>query len=119
VVYVLRNEAGAIVAVYAGPQTGMSLEETNDQDTEVQAFLNPPPPEPMTIVYQVTLWSRMTDGETEQVMAAMAMQPIRIQNIFRSANSYRSDHELWPLLQSVAIGLFGTERASQILESSV
>lgn len=84
--------------------------------------LEPPPPEPepdqVTVVYPVDLWSRMTDVEADAVEAAMTTQPVRIQNIFRAASSYRSDHELWPLLETVAVGLFGAERAAEILAAS-
>lgn len=70
------------------------------------------------VLYPVDLWSRLTNDEADQVEAAMAMQPVRIQNIFRAASSYRSDHELWPLLETVANNLFGAERASAILTAS-
>lgn len=86
---------------------------------EVAPYVPPPPePAPMVVLYPVDLWSRLTDAEADQVEAAMATQPVRIQNIFRSASSYRSDHELWPLLQSVAAGLFGEARAAEILAGS-
>jgi len=78
----------------------------------------PEPPESVTIVYPVDLWSRMTDAEAEAVEAAMATQPVRIQNIFRFASSYRSDHELWPLLVSMATDLFGATKAAEILAPS-
>lgn len=74
-----------------------------------------PPPPVVKILYPVTLWSRLTNAEAEAVEAAMATQPVRIQNIFRSASSYQSDHELWPLLEQVATGLFGPARAAEIL----
>ncbi|RVT75672.1 hypothetical protein EM858_14595 [Agrobacterium sp. CNPSo 2736] len=83
----------------------------------------PPPtpdpiPEPVVVVYQVDLWTRMTNPEAEEVLAQMAEQPVRIRRIFESANSYRSDHELWPLLIQIATALFGEERAAQILAPS-
>ena len=46
-------------------------------------------------------WERMTDVEAEQVNAAMATQPFRTRQIFLTANTFRSDHELWPLLVSI------------------
>lgn len=67
------------------------------------------------VLYPVTLWSRMSNEEAAQVEAAMATQPIRVQNIFKYASSYRSDHELWSLLETMATGLFGAERAAEIL----
>lgn len=75
-------------------------------------------PDPVTVVYSVDLWSRMTDDEADQVGAAMSEQPFRIRKIFETANSYRSDHELWPLLVQIATTLFGDERAEQILAPS-
>lgn len=82
-------------------------------------YVNPLAVEPVTIVFSVDLWSRMTDAEADQVGAAMAEQPFRIRKIFETANSYRSDHELWPLLVQIATTLFGDERAAQILAPSV
>lgn len=84
-------------------------------------LINPvdPEPVPVTVVYNVDLWSRMTDTEAEQVGTAMAEQPFRIRKIFETANSYRSDHELWPLLVQIATALFGEERTAEILAPSI
>ena len=78
----------------------------------------PPAPEPapiITVIPAVTLWERMTDVEAEQVNAAMATQPFRTRQIFLTANTFRSDHELWPLLVQMATDLFGGERADELL----
>ena len=64
------------------------------------------------------LWDRVTDEEAEQIEAAIATQPIRIQNIFRARTEYHSNHELFPLLTEIAETLFGQERASEILAPS-
>lgn len=103
----------------------LSQQDTPDEwarllDTvEPTAFVPPDPePLPVTILYPVDLWSRLTDSEAEAVETAMATQPVRIQNIFRVAASYRSDHELWPLLETVATGLFGPARAAEVLAAS-
>jgi len=97
---------------------GTPLPPWLDGMTEVDV-IEPPEPDPVVVVvYPVDLWSRMTDVEADAVEAAMTTQPVRIQNIFRAASSYRSDHELWPLLETVAIGLFGAERAAEILAAS-
>lgn len=71
--------------------------------------------EPVTIIPAVTLWERMTDVEAEQVNAAMSTQPFRTRQIFLTANTFRSDHELWPLLVQMATDLFGGERAAELL----
>ncbi|WP_266030023.1 hypothetical protein [Brucella intermedia] len=72
-------------------------------------------PEPLTVVPSVILWERMTDAEAEQVNAAMATQPFRTRQIFLTASTFRSDHELWPLLVQMATDLFGEERAAELL----
>jgi len=82
-------------------------------------FATPIRPEPVTVVYSVDLWTRLTEEEAEQVNGEMAQQSFRTRKIFESANSYRSDHDLWPLLQQIATTLFGAERAAQILAPSV
>jgi len=76
------------------------------------------PADEIIILYPVDLWSRLTDSEAVAVETAMTSQPVRIQNIFNYASSYRSDHELWPLLENMATTLFGAERATQILAPS-
>lgn len=76
---------------------------------------SPPAIEPATIIPAVTLWERLTDAEAEQVNAAMATQPFRTRQIFLTANTFRSDHELWPLLVQMATDLFGEERAAELL----
>ncbi len=75
-------------------------------------------PEPVTVVNNVDLWSRMTNDEADQVGAAMDGQPFRVRKIFESASTFRSDHELWQLLVQIATTLFGEERAAQILAPS-
>lgn len=77
-----------------------------------------PAPEAATAVTALDLWSRLSDDEADQVGGAMASQPFRIRQIFQSAVTYRSDHELWPLLTSIAEELFGKTRAAEILAPS-
>lgn len=117
-VYVHRDENGVVNGVYSNFQQGIAEEEADSEAPEIVAFLNPPPPLAVTIVYSVDLWSRMTNTEADQVGAAMDQQPFRVRRIFESANSYRSDHELWPLLEQIATTLFGAERAAEILAPS-
>lgn len=82
------------------------------------AWLPHTPPTPISVLYPVHLWERMTQSEADAVGAVMAEQDFRTRKIFESASSYRSDHELWPLLQQIATQLFGAERAAQILAPS-
>ncbi|WP_421460603.1 hypothetical protein [Agrobacterium tumefaciens] len=99
-------------------------EWTPEELAELASYPSSPFPEPATILYAVDFWTRLdggvdgNSGEVAQVLAAMEMQPIRIRKIFETANSYRSDHELWPLLQQLATSLFGAERAAEILAPS-
>lgn len=82
----------------------------------------PPPQEPVespsvVVIPSVSLWERLTEAEAEQVNAVMATQPFRTRQIFLTANTFRSDHELWPLLQQMAIDLFGEARAAELLNA--
>ncbi|WP_244636197.1 MULTISPECIES: hypothetical protein [unclassified Brucella] len=79
------------------------------------AIVEPEPEPTVVIVPSVTLWERMTDDEAEQVRNAMATQPFRTRQIFLTANTFRSDHELWPLLVQIATDLFGEARAAELL----
>ncbi|MEJ5081044.1 hypothetical protein [Ochrobactrum sp. MYb379] len=75
-----------------------------------------PDPEPIVqILPAVTLWERMTEAEAEQVAEVMAAQPFRTRKIFETAATFRSDHELWPLLEQIAHQLFGEARAAELL----
>ncbi|MDQ1196672.1 hypothetical protein [Agrobacterium sp. SORGH_AS 787] len=77
-----------------------------------------PLPEMVSVLHPVHLWERMTKPEADAVGAVMEQQDFRTRQIFATASSYRSDHELWPLLQQIATQLFGAERAAQILAPS-
>lgn len=107
----IELEAGDVV-----PQLGWLLAGAE--------FQVPVVPDAVTTVYAVDFWTRLdggedgNGGEVAQVLSAMETQPIRTRKIFESANSYRSDHELWPLLQQLATSLFGEERAAEILAPS-
>ncbi|EBY7415896.1 hypothetical protein D6J61_26890, partial [Salmonella enterica subsp. enterica serovar Alachua] len=63
----------------------------------------------------VTLWERTTPSEAAQIEDVMATQDPRSRNIFRTAQTFRSDHELWPMLKTLATQLFGEERAAELL----
>lgn len=78
-------------------------------------IVEPTPKPAVKVLPSVTLWERLTEAEAEQVNSAMATQPFRTRQIFLTANTFRSDHELWPLLQQMATNLFGSQRASELL----
>ena len=97
----------------------------SDKPIEVGAIFDPEENELLGPQVNVTyfvragdLWERVTEEEAEAIEAAIATQPIRIQNIFRARTEYHSNHELFPLLTEIAETLFGKERASEILAPS-
>ncbi|NIH74404.1 hypothetical protein FHV99_001611 [Ochrobactrum sp. P20RRXII] len=84
----------------------------------IAPYVEPVREPPVVEVPSVTLWERLTEAEAEQVNAAMATQPFRIRQIFLTANTFRSDHELWPLLVQMAKDLFGQTRAAELLAAA-
>ena len=113
------------VTMLGGPGTFTLFElEANDPVPQLGwqlvegSFVSPGVGTPVTVVYAVDLWTRLTDDEAEQVGGAMSQQPFRVRKIFESANSYRSDHELWPLLGQIAVDLLGAERSAEVLAPS-
>ncbi|WP_408913851.1 hypothetical protein [Brucella pseudogrignonensis] len=71
--------------------------------------------EQVIVLPAVTLWERLIEGEADHVNEAMTTQPVRTQRIFTTANTFRSDRELWPLLEQMAKELFREERAAELL----
>lgn len=131
--YAAFNEDGSPMAFYVSEVWGEgvpsnAIEISDDQWTEFLKYpgarkwdngqvieFNPPTHDIVKSLPSVTLWERMTEAEAEQVNAAMATHPFRTRQIFTTANTFRSDHELWPLLESMAIDLFGETRAAELL----
>lgn len=76
-----------------------------------------PEPEAPTVISipAVTFWERTTEAEGTAIETMLNQQPFRVRQIFMTAQSYRSDHELWPLLQNAAVQLFGELRAGELL----
>lgn len=58
----------------------------------------------------------MAENEAVQVEASMSTQSFRTRQIFMTAQTFRSDHELWALLDQTAIDLFGGARAAELLK---
>lgn len=116
-----ENERLRASAVYrasdtCSPLTPLLTQWLADNNPEILPY-NPPEPEPEQpiTIPAVTFWERTTEAEGTAIEAMLAQQPFRVRQIFMTAQSYRSDHELWPLLQNAAIGLFGEERAAELL----
>lgn len=89
------------------------LRDSNFQN--VAEYSEPEPETAITVIPAVTLWERMTEAEAEQVAEVMKTQSVRTVQIFNNATTFRSDHELWPLLEQIAHDLFGAARASELL----
>ncbi|WP_254799541.1 hypothetical protein [Falsochrobactrum tianjinense] len=81
----------------------------------IKPYIETEPEPAVTVLSAVTLWERLTEAEADRVNDAMATQPVRTQRIFTTANTFRSDHELWPLLEQMANQLFGKTRAAELL----
>lgn len=124
------NDAGEAVAI--NPSIPSDAKAVTDQqwlDAQLmKLWLSPdglitiPPvpelvePQPSVIILPaVTLWERMTEAEAVAVTEVMKTQSVRTVQIFNNAATFRSDHELWPLLEQMATGLFGEERAAELL----
>jgi hypothetical protein len=88
------------------------------EDGHVVPYEPPAPPEPPVVLYPADLWRRAGDEEAEQIEAAMNAQSARLRNLFRTAQTYQSDDPLWPVLHEAAVGLFGEERAAELLAPS-
>lgn len=93
---------------------GRSGQAPEEIVAELERSENPPLP-PIIELPSVRLWERLTEKEADDVRQAMATQPFRTQQIFLTANTFRSDHELWSLLVQMATDLFGEARASELL----
>ncbi|RBO90520.1 hypothetical protein [Pseudochrobactrum asaccharolyticum] len=116
----LEGRTRAIVAYRESdpysPLTPLITQWLADNNPEILPYIPPEPePEQPISIPAVTFWERTTEAEGTAIETMLNQQPFRVRQIFMTAQSYRSDHELWPLLQSAAIGLFGEERAAELL----
>lgn len=88
---------------------------TPEEIAEIEAVVTP---DPVAIIDAIDLWQRTTDAEAEAIEGYMAQAPARVRNIFRVANTFRGDHELFGMLKDAAETLFSPERAAALLAPS-
>lgn len=62
------------------------------------------------------IWRRATDEEAEQMQAALDAQSVRLRNIYAGAAWIETTDELYGVLQAALVGLFGEQRAAELLE---
>lgn len=118
IVYVERDESGKIIGVYANFQEGFAEEALPEDDPEVVAFLNPPPP-PYTLQMS-DFFSRFTnDDEYDAFDAALSVAlPAKDRRAFNVATSLRSDSTLFAWARVVLVGVVGETRADEIMAPS-
>lgn len=118
IVYVERDESGKIIGVYANFQEGFAEEALPEDDPEVVAFLNPPPP-PYTLQMS-DFFSRFTnDDEYDAFDAALSVAlPAKDRRAFNVATSLRSDSYLFAWARVVLVGVVGESRADEIMAPS-
>lgn len=84
----------------------------------------PPPPEPEVpepdpdapkVIAKITVLERMTNEEAEIADQAMATQPAKLRQIWNAVNDIWDNSPWFPTLQEFFAGLFGQERADQLL----
>lgn len=76
----------------------------------------PPPPPPKTRIAKDMIWRRATDDEAAQMQAALASQPLRLQQIYDGASWIETTDELFGVMNAALTQLFGADRAAQLLE---
>jgi hypothetical protein len=70
----------------------------------------------VVVIDAITIYRRMTDAEFNAMGAGVATQSARIQGIFNKAVTFRSDAPEWDLLNTMAVKLYGRERAAELLK---
>jgi hypothetical protein len=87
-------------------------------DQMMTPYTPPPGPPPVIVVTKFDFWDRMTEGECTAAEEAIAAQSAKKRRTFETAQTLRSDNELWGLLVQLTEGLFGEDRAAVILAPS-
>lgn len=103
----------AFIIDWKRPEPEPSIADIDQHIAANEHLLDEPP---VVIVLPVNvLFGRMTDEEAESLDTAMMAEPLRIRRMWSTASSFRSDQEPWAVIKGHAIGLFGQDRADEIL----
>lgn len=73
--YVQRNQQGQIVGAYSNLQPGYAEEWIDDNDPELLAYLNPPPPIPTEVTMRQARLALLEAGLLDDVEAAVNAIP--------------------------------------------
>lgn len=109
------NKGGgrAFLLSWKRPEPEPSIADIDQHIAANEHLLDEPP---VVVVLPVNvLFGRMTDEEAESLDTAMMAEPLRIRRMWATASSFRSDQEPWAVIEGHAIGLFGQDRADEIL----
>lgn len=85
---------------------------------EIDAAASLPPDPPPVVVSKDAIWRRATDEEAGQMEAALQSQPVRVRRIYEGATLISTGDELYGVLETALVQLFGTERTAELLEPS-
>lgn len=120
--YVGRNAEGKIVSYSpSSAAPGIAEEYIDDNDPELQAFLNPPPSPPGPYTLQMAdFWIRFdTDEEYEDFDAAVSVSPLaKDRRAFNAATFLISGTPLFVWTWNVLVGVVGEPRAEVIMAAS-
>lgn len=106
--YVKRNEQGVIVSAYGNLQPGIAEEWLENDDPELLAFLNPPPPIPQEVTMRQARLALLDAGLLDDVEAAVNAIPgidgERARIEWNFSNTVKKNQPITQMLASV-IGL--------------
>lgn len=111
--FVAWSQAGGIPTVWPrdddGVQTQAALDEVLASTRPVAAPV---------ITYKADIWRRCTDAEAAKIDDALKASSIRQRRLFEDAQYLDHSDEAFAFAREALIGLFGEERASDLLAAS-
>ncbi|MBY4589488.1 hypothetical protein [Rhizobium redzepovicii] len=111
--YVSRSASGAINGLFEQMQEGFAEEFLPDDNPEVVAFLNPPPP-PYTIGADLP-WARMTEDEAELVQDGIDASPVKTRNMINKATSFTEGTDAFVKFKAIIAAATSTSQAGEIM----